>query len=194
MFSDVSVLKEQFRPVITETVCHILALVCISWQLELNPTQGKGSPTIPNKHHTLIAALQGQWCVVPFSWEMEGRLLNSTLSQKGKCCRGGTLQTGEDAMLVFKSQPLGGEGRNHKVTFLLWRPLCFAWFWIEPYGCRAHQANRWWTEACRSLTVQGLPVSAIHRPLPLVLVPRKVSLLELSFKRPFGYGGPKFDK
>lgn len=164
----------------------------ISGQLERNLTCGKGSPTIPNKHHTLTAALQGQWCVVPFSWEIEGRLLNSTLSQKGKRCQGSSLQTGEDAMLVFKPQPLGGEGRNQEVTFLLWRPLYVAWVWTEPYDCRAHQANRWWT--CWSLTVQRLPVSAIHRLPPLVLVPRGVSSLELPVKRATGQGGAKFDK
>lgn len=69
-------------PIIRETDCQILALVGVAGQLEPNPTQGKGSPTTAAKTlHTLSVALQGQWCVVPFSWEIEGRLLNGALSQ-----------------------------------------------------------------------------------------------------------------
>ena len=55
-----------------------------------------------------------------------------------------------------------------------------SWVWTEPYGCRAHQTNRWWTGATWRLPAQRFPVSAIHWPPSLVLVPRKVLLLEPS--------------
>lgn len=99
---------------------------------------------------------------------------------KGRCC----FQTGEDTMLVLKSQLLGGEGGNNEVKFLLQIPLSFACVWTEPYSCRAHQTNRWWTETIQRLPEQRFPVSAMHRPPSMVLVPKKVPYWNLHFTEP----------